>query len=92
MEVFARGTRVRPKTDGQREYLRAIFDHDLVFCTGPAGTGKTYLAVAAAAGMLKQHQVKRIVLARPAVEAGERLGFLRGRFGREGQPVPAPAA
>lgn len=90
VEVFARGTRVRPKTDGQRVYLRAILDHDLTFCTGPAGTGKTYLAVAAAAAMLKRHEVKRIVLARPAVEAGERLGFLPGDLAAKVNPYLRP--
>ncbi len=90
VEVFARGLRVRAKTDGQRDYLRAIFDHDLTFCTGPAGTGKTYLAVAAAAAMLKRHDVKRIVLARPAVEAGERLGFLPGDMAAKVNPYLRP--
>ena len=90
VEVFARGTRVKPKTEGQRAYLRAILGHDLTFCTGPAGTGKTYLAVAAAAGMLKRHDVKRIVLARPAVEAGERLGFLPGDLAAKVNPYLRP--
>ena len=90
VDVFARGTRVRPKTEGQRVYLKAIFEHDLTFCTGPAGTGKTYLAVAAAAAMLKRHEVKRIVLARPAVEAGERLGFLPGDLAAKVNPYLRP--
>ncbi len=90
IDVFARGTRVRPKTDGQRAYVRAIREHDLTFCTGPAGTGKTYLAVAAAAAMLKSHRVKRIVLARPAVEAGERLGFLPGDMAAKVNPYLRP--
>ena len=90
VEVFARGTRVRPKTDGQQRYLEAIFQHDLTFCTGPAGTGKTYLAVAAAAHLLKRHKVKRIVLARPAVEAGERLGFLPGDLAAKVNPYLRP--
>jgi len=64
--------------------------HDLTFCLGPAGTGKTYLAVAAAAGMLKHGQVKRIVLARPAVEAGERLGFLPGDLQAKVNPYLRP--
>ncbi len=81
---------VRAKTDGQRDYLRAILEHDLTFCTGPAGTGKTYLAVAAAAAMLKRHAVKRIVLARPAVEAGERLGFLPGDMAAKVNPYLRP--
>jgi phosphate starvation-inducible PhoH-like protein len=90
VEVFARGTRVRPKTEGQKIYLQAIFDHDLTFCTGPAGTGKTYLAVAAAAHLLKRHKAKRIVLARPAVEAGERLGFLPGDLAAKVNPYLRP--
>jgi phosphate starvation-inducible PhoH-like protein len=90
LEVFARGMRVRAKTDGQRRYLRAILDHDLTFCIGPAGTGKTYLAVAAAAALLKSHRVKRIVLARPAVEAGERLGFLPGDLAAKVNPYLRP--
>lgn len=90
VEVFARGTRVKPKTDGQRVYLQAILENDLTFCTGPAGTGKTYLAVAAAAHLLKRHKAKRIVLARPAVEAGERLGFLPGDLAAKVNPYLRP--
>lgn len=78
IQVFARGAYVRPKTDGQLRYAKAIRSHDLCFCTGPAGTGKTYLAVAMAIEALKTRQVKKVVLTRPAVEAGERLGFLPG--------------
>jgi phosphate starvation-inducible protein PhoH and related proteins len=69
---------MRPRTDGQSRYVRAMRDHDLTICVGPAGTGKTYLAVGMAVSMLRQQQVKKIVLVRPAVEAGERLGFLPG--------------
>src|SRR5579859_1359895 len=72
------GRRVRPRTDGQARYVRSMRDNDMVFCIGPAGTGKTYLAVGMAVNMLKQSKIKRIVLVRPAVEAGERLGFLPG--------------
>ena len=90
VEVFTRGGRVRAKTAGQQVYLKAVFENDLTFCTGPAGTGKTYLAVAAAAGMLKRQQVKRIVLARPAVEAGERLGFLPGDLAAKVNPYLRP--
>jgi phosphate starvation-inducible PhoH-like protein len=76
--VFARGVNVRPKTAGQARYVEAIRAHELTFCTGPAGTGKTYLAVALAVESLKARQVKKLVLTRPAVEAGEKLGFLPG--------------
>lgn len=69
---------VRPRTDGQARYVQAMRENDLTFCIGPAGTGKTYLAVGMAVGMLRGGQAKKIVLVRPAVEAGERLGFLPG--------------
>src|SRR5246127_2107983 len=69
---------VQPKSINQRRYLEAIEKHDMVFGVGPAGTGKTYLAVAMAISALVAKRVSRIVLARPAVEAGERLGFLPG--------------
>ncbi|MGC1273941.1 MAG: PhoH family protein [Planctomycetaceae bacterium] len=78
VELFERGRRVRPKTAGQDGYLKAIEANDLVLCVGPAGSGKTYLAVAAAIHALRTDQVRRIVLVRPAVEAGEKLGFLPG--------------
>src|SRR5262249_52407068 len=68
----------RPRTDGQGRYVRAMRDNDLTICVGPAGTGKTWLAVAMAVSMLRSQQIKKIVLVRPAVEAGERLGFLPG--------------
>jgi phosphate starvation-inducible PhoH-like protein len=69
---------IAPKTAGQRDYLQAITNHDIVVSIGPAGTGKTYLAVAKAVEALARKRVKRIILARPAVEAGESLGFLPG--------------
>ena len=69
---------VRPRTDGQARYVRAMREHDLTVCIGPAGTGKTWLAVGMAVSLLRQAVVKKIVLVRPAVEAGERLGFLPG--------------
>jgi len=72
------GRSLRTRTDGQGRYIQALQSHDVVFCVGPAGTGKTYLAVAWAVSLLKSKQVRKIVLVRPAVEAGERLGFLPG--------------
>jgi len=90
IDVFARGRSVRPKTEGQHRYTQAMFQHDLTFCVGPAGTGKTYLAVAVAASLLKHGQIKRIVLARPAVEAGERLGFLPGDLQAKVNPYLRP--
>jgi phosphate starvation-inducible PhoH-like protein len=73
-----RGKTIRPKTLNQKHYVDAIDDHTIVFGIGPAGTGKTYLAVAKAVQALQAKQVNRIILTRPAVEAGERLGFLPG--------------
>ncbi|HVZ94383.1 MAG TPA: PhoH family protein, partial [Phycisphaerales bacterium] len=78
MNVYSGGRPVAPKSPNQAAYLRAIEEHDLVFGIGPAGTGKTYLAVAAAVQLLRAGRVKKAILARPAVEAGERLGFLPG--------------
>jgi phosphate starvation-inducible PhoH-like protein len=72
------GKALRARTDGQGRYVQALKSHDMVFCVGPAGTGKTYLAVAWAVTLLRSGTVKKIVLVRPAVEAGERLGFLPG--------------
>jgi phosphate starvation-inducible PhoH-like protein len=72
------GRSLRTRTDGQGRYVQALQEHDVVFCVGPAGTGKTYLAVAWAISLLKSKQVRKIVLVRPAVEAGERLGYLPG--------------
>jgi phosphate starvation-inducible protein PhoH and related proteins len=90
IDVYTRGRSVKPKTAGQRKYVEAMFHHDLTFCIGPAGTGKTYLAVAAAASLLKHGQAKRIILARPAVEAGERLGFLPGDLQAKVNPYLRP--
>lgn len=90
IEVYSKIKAIRPKTEGQRRYIEAMTQHDLTFCTGPAGTGKTYLAVAAAASLLKEGRVKRIVLARPAVEAGERLGFLPGDLQAKVNPYLRP--
>jgi phosphate starvation-inducible PhoH-like protein len=78
LAVTSSNRHVRPRTDGQSRYVQAMRDNDLVFAIGPAGTGKTYLAVGMAVNQLRQNIVKRIVLVRPAVEAGERLGFLPG--------------
>jgi len=78
LAVSEGGKYLRPRTDGQGRYVQALKTHDVVLCVGPAGTGKTYLAVAWAVSLLRSAQVKKIVLVRPAVEAGERLGFLPG--------------
>jgi len=87
--AFGRRT-VQPKSPNQRRYLEAIEQHDMVFGVGPAGTGKTYLAVAMAISALLNKQVNRIILARPAVEAGERLGFLPGTLQEKIDPYLRP--
>ena len=81
---------IQPKTTGQREYLQLIQQHDIVVGIGPAGTGKTYLAVATAVDALARKRVRRIVLARPAVEAGENLGFLPGDLQEKVDPYLRP--
>ncbi|UCH79036.1 MAG: PhoH family protein [Candidatus Coatesbacteria bacterium] len=81
---------VRPRTAGQRVYARSIRDHTIVFAIGPAGTGKTYIAMAMAIDMLMREEVRRLVLVRPAVEAGERLGFLPGDFTEKVGPYLRP--
>ena len=81
---------IRPRGANQTAYLRRIRDHDLAFGIGPAGTGKTYLAVASAVDALENDQVRRIVLVRPAVEAGERLGFLPGDLSQKVDPYLRP--
>ncbi len=81
---------VQPKTPGQAEYLKQIAEHDIVVGIGPAGTGKTYLAVAAAVDALMRKRVRRIILARPAVEAGENLGFLPGDMQAKVDPYLRP--
>jgi phosphate starvation-inducible PhoH-like protein len=78
LTVMDGGKYLRPRTDGQGRYVQALRDNDVVICFGPAGTGKTFLAVGMAVTLLRQGAVKKIVLVRPAVEAGERLGFLPG--------------
>lgn len=81
---------IEPSTKGQQKYIETMLNNDLVFCIGPAGTGKTYLAVAVAVSMLRKKQVRRIVLARPAVEAGEKLGFLPGDLQAKVNPYLRP--
>ena len=90
LHVYVRGRQVRAKTGNQQRYLEAIRDHDLVFGLGPAGTGKTYLAVAAAVHLLKNDQVRKLILVRPAVEAGEKLGFLPGDLEDKVNPYLRP--
>jgi len=92
MRILLPGTRkaISPKTEGQRTYLEAIAGQDVVISIGPAGTGKTYLAVAMAVDSLYKKRVKRIILARPAVEAGENLGFLPGDLQEKVDPYLRP--
>ena len=88
--VTHRGRPVRCKTLGQYEYVKAIRSHELTFAVGPAGTGKTYLAMALAVVALRNREVERIVLTRPAVEAGEKLGFLPGDLSQKVDPYLRP--
>ncbi|MHC4460339.1 MAG: PhoH family protein [Planctomycetota bacterium] len=88
--VYSHKKIIEPSTKGQLKYIEAMLANDLVFCIGPAGTGKTYLAVAVAVSMLKKKQIRRIVLARPAVEAGEKLGFLPGDIKAKVNPYLRP--
>jgi phosphate starvation-inducible PhoH-like protein len=90
LDVSAAGQMVRAKTEGQKRYIDAIAGHDLVFCEGPAGTGKTFLAVAMAVSMLRRNAIRRLVLVRPAVEAGEKLGFLPGGIEDKVNPYLRP--
>jgi phosphate starvation-inducible PhoH-like protein len=85
-----RGETLRAKTFGQRQYIKAVLSHDLTFCTGPAGTGKTFLAVVIAAQALLANQYERLILTRPAVEAGEKLGFLPGDLQQKVNPYLRP--
>lgn len=85
-----RGKPLKPKTLGQKEYVKAIRENDIVFGIGPAGTGKTYIAVAMAINAFKNKEVQKIILARPAVEAGERLGFLPGDLQEKVDPYLRP--
>ena len=88
--VFSKRGAVRPRTPGQYKYTEAIKNHDLVFGIGPAGTGKTYLAMAMAISAFKSGKVSRIILTRPAVEAGEKLGFLPGDIADKIDPYLRP--
>jgi len=90
IEVFKAGRQIRPRSAGQAQYLQAIRDNDVVLCSGPAGTGKTYLAVAMAAAALKQETIRKMVLVRPAVEAGESLGYLPGDLQAKINPYLRP--
>lgn len=88
--VYAHKKVIEPTTKGQLKYIETMLANDVTFCIGPAGTGKTYLAVAIAVSMLKKRQIRRIVLARPAVEAGEKLGFLPGDLQAKVNPYLRP--
>ncbi|MCX5657555.1 MAG: PhoH family protein [Candidatus Omnitrophica bacterium] len=90
IEVSSKRHYITPKTKGQKEYIDAIRNYDIVFCIGPAGTGKTYLAMAMAVNALQTQEVSRIILARPAVEAGESLGYLPGNLYEKVTPYLRP--
>jgi len=90
VQVTASGEKIRPKTIGQKIYIDALRDKDIVFGVGPAGTGKTFLAVVMAVNALMSEQVKRIILTRPAIEAGENLGFLPGDLQEKVDPYLRP--
>lgn len=90
LSIYSGKKVIEPSTTGQLKYIETMLSNDLTFCIGPAGTGKTYLAVAVAVSMLKKRQIRRIVLARPAVEAGEKLGFLPGDLQAKVNPYLRP--
>jgi len=90
LSVYSHKRVVEPSTKGQLRYIKTMLANDLTFCVGPAGTGKTYLAVAVAVSMLKKKQIRKVVLARPAVEAGEKLGFLPGDIQAKVNPYLRP--
>jgi len=90
IEVSSRRQFITPKTEGQKRYIGAIRQHDIVFGVGPAGTGKTYLAMAMAVNSLKRQEVSRIILTRPAIEAGESLGYLPGDLYQKVTPYLRP--
>jgi phosphate starvation-inducible PhoH-like protein len=88
--ITSKGKKIKPKTVGQKKYTQAIREHDVVFGIGPAGTGKTYLAMAMAVNAFKNKEVNKIILTRPAVEAGESLGFLPGDLQEKVDPYLRP--
>jgi phosphate starvation-inducible PhoH-like protein len=90
ISVYSHRKVIKPTTKGQIKYVQTMLENDMTFCIGPAGTGKTYLAVAIAVSMLKKRQIRRIILARPAVEAGEKLGFLPGDLQAKVNPYLRP--
>ena len=90
VEIKTRKKLVEPRTDAQKAYVKSLFDHELAFGIGPAGTGKTYLAVAVGVNMLISGQVDKIILSRPAVEAGEKLGYLPGDMKDKVDPYMQP--
>ncbi len=90
LEIRTKKKRVEPRTPGQRAYVQSLFAHELCFGVGPAGTGKTYLAVAVGVAMFLERRVDKLILSRPAVEAGERLGFLPGDMKEKVDPYMRP--
>lgn len=90
VQIITRKKKIQPRTPAQAAYIETLYKHQLVFGIGPAGTGKTYLAVAMAVAMLEQGVVERIILSRPALEAGERLGFLPGEMKEKMDPYMRP--
>ena len=90
MELRTRKKPIEPRTEAQKAYVANLFQHEMAFGIGPAGTGKTYLAVACAVDALERSAVQKIVLTRPAVEAGEKLGFLPGDLGQKVDPYLRP--
>jgi phosphate starvation-inducible PhoH-like protein len=90
LTVYSHKKVIEPTTKGQLKYVETMLANDLTFCIGPAGTGKTYLAVAVAVSMLRKKQIRKIILARPAVEAGEKLGFLPGDLYQKINPYLRP--
>jgi len=90
IRVFYRDRVIVPRSEGQQQYIEAIRTNDIVFCAGPAGSGKTYLAVAMAVSAVREGQMRKIILVRPAVEAGEKLGFLPGTMQEKVNPYLRP--